>query len=146
MSTEPAAAVASTSSSGSSVRPDGTPEPDIPGARAGLAGSQPAEATLSWPTTLAATRVSPTPDVDRAGQNRAIVPDLRRSLLASLRRRSVAYVRALDLLVKARAVERPAVCQELRVLAAAGHLTLTPNGQLRLDRDGPSERPVGETT
>ena len=56
------------------------------------------------------------------------------------------YVRALDLLVKAGAVEGPAVCQELRVLAAAGHLTLTPDGQRRLDRDGPSERPVGETS
>ena len=47
-------------------------------------------------------------------------------------------------MVKAGAAEAPAVCQELRVLAAAGHLTLTPDGQLRLDRDGPSEQPVGE--
>jgi hypothetical protein len=43
------------------------------------------------------------------------------------------YVRAVDLLFKEGAVDAPAARQELRVLAAAGQLTLTPAGQYRLD-------------
>jgi hypothetical protein len=43
------------------------------------------------------------------------------------------YMRALDLLYETGAVETPAAGQELRILAAAGQLALTPTGQYRLD-------------
>jgi hypothetical protein len=43
------------------------------------------------------------------------------------------YVRALDLLFSEGAVDAPAARQELRVLAAAGRLTLTQTGQQRLN-------------
>jgi hypothetical protein len=45
------------------------------------------------------------------------------------------YLRALDLLVGAGAVEASSVGQGLRVLAAAGRLTLTEIGQQQLDDD-----------
>jgi hypothetical protein len=43
------------------------------------------------------------------------------------------YVRALDLLVSEGAVDAPAARQGLRVLAAAGRLTLTETGRHRLE-------------
>jgi hypothetical protein len=43
------------------------------------------------------------------------------------------YLRALDLLFSAGAVEAPQASQGLRVLAAAGQLTLTQTGQQRVD-------------